>query len=218
MIEEQAKTSGEFTCFVAIDVIKAYDRADQNRSITKIQKIAPAEAHITNFLWTNAVTYINYEGSTICGYCTNYGLRQGAPSSPTIFNLIMKDVMKRLMYYGHGVTIGPFRIPGAAFADDSWLVADNWERAEAAYYAMRDGLAHFGLEANPKKSYCWRIPVYPLEEFGNFGDIFPIRPRIPYSKDYNYLGLNYKLALRKEILWENALSKARRLEATVIRA
>ena len=63
---------------------------------------------------------------------------------------MMKDVIKRLMYYGHGVKIGPHRVPGAAFADDSWLAANSWDKVEATYYAMEEGLAQFGLEANPK--------------------------------------------------------------------
>lgn len=75
------------------------------------------------FLWKDAVTHINFEGSILTVYLTNYGLRQGAPSSPTIFNLLMKDVIKRMMYYEHGIQIGRIRIPGAAFADDSWILA-----------------------------------------------------------------------------------------------
>ena len=51
--------------------------------------------------------------------------RQGAPSSPTIFNLMMKYIIKRLRYYGHGEQIGQLRVLGAAFADDSWLAANN---------------------------------------------------------------------------------------------
>ena len=77
-------------------------------------------------LWKDAVTHINFEGSILTVYLTNYGLRQGAPSSPTIFNLLMKDVVKRMMYYGHGIQIGHYKIPGAAFADDSCFTANSW--------------------------------------------------------------------------------------------
>ena len=98
-----------------------------------------------------------------------------------MFNLLMKDVIKRLMYYGHGIQLGHLKIPGAAFADDSWLVANSWDAVQAAYYTMEEGLAHFGLEANPKKSYCWCIPRWKeVAEFGNFGDLYPLKPRIPY--------------------------------------
>ena len=65
MIEEWAKLSGTHLCFIAIDVIKAYDRADQNRAIKKIQTISPAEAHIIRFLWKDAATQINFEGSQL---------------------------------------------------------------------------------------------------------------------------------------------------------
>ena len=50
--------------FIAIDVIKAYDRADQNRAIKKILR-GPAEAHIIRFLWKDAITQINFEGSQL---------------------------------------------------------------------------------------------------------------------------------------------------------
>ena len=103
---------------------------------------------------------------------------------------MMKDIIKRLMYYGHGIKLGPYRVPGAAFADDSWLVANSWDKVEAAYYTMEEGLAHFGLEANPKKSYCWSIPRWKAsEEFGDFGDLYPIKPRVPYRSEYKYLGV-----------------------------
>ena len=118
-------------------------------------KLCPAEAHIIRLLWEDAVTNINFEGSHISSYTTFFGLRQGAPSSPTIFNLMMKDIMKRLRYYGHGVQIGQQRVPGAAFADDSWLAANSWTEVQEAYYTMKEGLNYFGLEANPQKSYCW---------------------------------------------------------------
>ena len=36
MIEEWAKLSKTFLCFIAIDVKKAYDRADQSRAIQKL--------------------------------------------------------------------------------------------------------------------------------------------------------------------------------------
>ena len=150
---------------------------------------------------------------------TCYGLRQGAPSSPTILNLIMKDIIRRLKYYGHGIQIGSFKVPGAAFADDSWLVADCWDKAQAAYYTMVEGLAYFGLEANPQKSYCWSIPRWKgIEEFGDFGDLYPLTPRIPYASQYKYLGLTYKMQVRREVTLDTAINKAKRLEGTIARA
>ena len=53
----------------------------------------------------------------------------------------MKDIIKRLVYYDHYIKIGSFKVPGAAFADDSWLVANCWDKVQAAYYAMVEGLA-----------------------------------------------------------------------------
>ena len=84
---------------------------------------------------------------------------------------------------------------------------------------MEEGLAHFGLEANAKKSYCWSIPRWKMiEEFGNFGDIFPIQPRVPYRSEYKYLGIKYKPQLRREVSWQASIDKAKRLERVIVKA
>ena len=131
----------------------------------------------------------------------------------------MKDIIMRLRYYNHGVQIGHLKIPGAAFADDSWLAANSWNEVQEAYYTMKEGLDYFGLEANPQKSYCWCIPRWKIiEEIGDFGDLYPLTPRIPYKSQYKYLGLNYKMHLRREVTLETAIAKAKRLEITLTRA
>ena len=75
MIEEWAKLSGKFLCFLAIDVKKAYDRADQSRAIERLANICPAEAHIIAILWGDAITTITFEGKAISKYTTWFGLR-----------------------------------------------------------------------------------------------------------------------------------------------
>ena len=131
----------------------------------------------------------------------------------------MKDVIKRLRWCEHGIQLGHIQIPGAAFADDSWIAESSWHRLEQAYYTMTEGLAQYGLEANPRKSYCWSIPRWKIpEEYGDFGDLYPLQPRIPYRQEYKYLGLSYKMSVRREISWETAISKAKRLESVISKA
>ena len=86
-------------------------------------------------------------------------------------------------------------------------------------HVLAEHLDYFGLEANPQKSYCWCIPRWKtIEEFGDFGDLYPLQPRIPYKSQYKYLGLSYRMNLRREVTMETAIHKAKRIEKTLAAA
>ena len=155
MIQELAKESGKPIFFVSIDLTKAYDKADRGKVLKAIRNWAPREAHIQKFLWKGFRTDLYYGRTKVGRIQTDFGLPQGAPSSPTNFNACMREVMKRLQYEDHGIQVGIYKIPGAAFADDVWVCGYSWEETEAALRSMIESFAGFGLEINFEKSFCW---------------------------------------------------------------
>ena len=57
-----------------------------------------------------------------------------------------------------------------------------------------------------------------IEELGNWNDIFPMKTRIPYSAKYRYLGNDTDTKLEKDVSWESAIRKAKRLEIAMKKA
>ena len=82
---------------------------------------------------------------------------------------------------------------------------------------MMLGLNKFGLTVNQQKSFCWSVPHWQNEdEFDNYNDVYPMFHRIPYRSSYKYLGINTNNAVRRDVSWESAIAKAKRLEGVLI--
>ena len=91
---------------------------NQAKILRTIKPTAPAEAFLLQFLWKGFSTQMFIGRLDIGSISSEYGLPQGAPSSPTLFNEGVRDVLQRMIFEGHGIKVGIYKIPGAAFADD----------------------------------------------------------------------------------------------------
>ena len=84
---------------------------------------------------------------------------------------------------------------------------------------MVEGFGAYGLEINAQKSHCWQVPKWKaIEEWMGYNDIFPMKIRIPYQEKFRYLGNSTNVGVRRDVNWEMAISKAKRLEAAITKA
>ena len=81
------------------------------------------------------------------------GLRQGCPMSPSLFNVYM-DAMMRKVTEGEvgGVMVGSERVVDLDFADDVALLADTWVVMVGMVMRMEEVTQRFGINISAKKS------------------------------------------------------------------
>ena len=81
------------------------------------------------------------------------GLRQGCVMSPSLFNVYM-DAMMRKVTEGEagGVMVGEERVVDLDFADDVALIADTWLVLVAMVMRMEQVTQRFGINISAKKS------------------------------------------------------------------
>ena len=81
------------------------------------------------------------------------GLRQGCVMSPSLFNIYM-DAMMRKVTEGAagGVMVGQERVVDLDFADDVALLADSWLVMVAMVLKMEEVTQKFGINISARKS------------------------------------------------------------------
>ena len=81
------------------------------------------------------------------------GLRQGCVMSPSLFNIYMDAIMRKVTEDGAGgVMVGKERVVDLDFADDVALLADSWMVMAALVMKMEQVTQRFGINISAKKS------------------------------------------------------------------
>ena len=138
-----------------IDLEKAYDSVWRG-GMWQIAKYYGIPAQIVELLknW--------YEGISSCvrleegdgdWFPIRTGLRQGCVLSPSLFNVYMDAIMRKVTEdTAGGVMVGGERVVDLDFADDVALLADSWLVMVSMVMRMEEVTQRFGINISAKKS------------------------------------------------------------------
>ena len=122
---------------------------------------------------------------------------QGSPLSPTIFNLVIDEVLKDLTDYeianNFGFSLSPDlpNLSAIAFADDVTLISKDTNSTRALIDLAENNLASIGLHVNPSKSkliYLHDGTLTPLTIQSTNNLVY--NSLTDKSESIKYLGLN----------------------------
>ncbi|OMJ15819.1 RNA-directed DNA polymerase from mobile element jockey [Smittium culicis] len=117
-------------CFV--DYSKAYDRVPHMALIHKLRSIGIGGKllNVINGMYYDPKIAVRI-GDDISGPSEHqFGVRQGCPASPILFDLYINDIFSRLL--GVDVPGLPNRIPGLLFADNAVVLVDSAENLQTS--------------------------------------------------------------------------------------
>ena len=79
-------------------------------------------------------------------------MRQGSVLSPTLFLIVMDEMLKALSSAGDGVSIAGLYLGSAAYADDIRTLSQTIKAAEVQAEAIMEFTLENGLSANAEKT------------------------------------------------------------------
>ncbi|KAJ4450746.1 hypothetical protein ANN_02176 [Periplaneta americana] len=79
------------------------------------------------------------------------GVRQGCPSSPTLFNIYLEDLVKNCFQNMRKVVVGGRRIKCIRFADDMTLLAEEDTILKDMLLKLNDSCEQYGMKINANK-------------------------------------------------------------------
>ena len=147
------------------------------------------------------------------------GLRQGCVMSPSLFNVYM-DAMMRKVTEGAagGVMVGGERVMDLDFADDVALLADTWVVMVAMVMRMEQVTQRFGINVSAKKSEILYIGrgegdvriedmelrgqrMKQVEEFVYLGSVFTSDGKFAQDIERRRAGATRSFGTLKRRLW-----------------
>ena len=185
------KKNPTFTMF--IDVKKAFDGVFRDGLWIRLW-----EAGVRGKIWrVIKQLYSDVESSvkTGAGYTEWFklhnGVRQGCPLSPTLYNIFIDGLVRKLKSLGLGVQVdGNGRLCCLLYADDIVLIASSQADMEALYAAVEEYGHKWRFELNYRKTMTVEfsgIRAIPTLPAGADEDDF-----ITASSFYKYLGLIFQ--------------------------
>ena len=187
------KLSGSDTFCCYVDFKKAFDSVNRERLWDKLARYGINGP----FLSTLQSLYEEYQCCVeVNGNCTpwfevNNGVKQGCILSPSLFNLYINDLLKKLGRLGFGVHVGcdgrEVGVPALAFADDIALVAPTPNALQSMLTTLEEWCMNNGIAINISKTKImhFRKKRQPCSTF-NF---ICSNSKIEYCSEYKYLGL-----------------------------
>ena len=169
-----------------------------------------------------------YDGSTSCvrmdggegdWFPINTGLRQGCVMSPSLFNIYMDAMMRKVIDGAPGgVTVGNERVTDLDFADDVALMADTWMVLVGMVMSMEQVTQRFGINISAKKSEILYIgrgegnvrtedlqlrgqALKQVEEFIYLGSVFASDGRIIQDIERRRAGATRTFGTLRRRLW-----------------
>lgn len=145
---------------VSIDLKKAFDMVTHDAISRAIKKRG------FPLLFTRYVESLYRDSRTIigCGTLTSTitpsrGVRQGDPLSPTLFNLVMDEILGEIESQGFGYELPnqAGRMFGLAFADDLLLVTSTKATMQCLLNRATPLLGERGLQINTSKSFSMSL-------------------------------------------------------------
>lgn len=148
---------------IALDLRKAFDTVSHH-SIRRALMLKGIDRITTKYIMANydgPKTYIQCENITTSSIELNRGVKQGDPMSPTIFNLVMDELLSRIdARYGLDVADG-HKVACLAYADDLLLLAPGAFEMNRTLETCSNFFDDRGLSLNINKCAAISTNVVP---------------------------------------------------------
>ena len=194
-----AKTSASPLALAFLDIRGAYDNVSQDslqRACVRLGVPQPIRSYLSS-LYKQSRTKLCYGGQIVTDEVeTARGVKQGAPSSCSLFNAVM-DLVTSSTRADMGAEVAKgARVSHLLFADDTVLVANTPELLQLCLEKFTDELEGVGLWLNPSKSSALVIRhtrgKWGVDSGVSIVDRDGIRlPMLGVQDSYKYLGLQF---------------------------
>lgn len=218
-----AKKNKQDCCILILDIEKAYDNVGHEH-ISAVLNSLPVPTvlnnNIQNLIFGNTTHIETSLGKTksieICR-----GVLQGAPLSPTLFNLSINHILDEFSEpnvsetYGYKLDNSLAAINILSFADDTVLVAKDRESALIMYDMISDHFQQIGLRINAAKTKIINISKGQLKS-----EVFICENNeitsINHNETIKYLGVNFQneIVFNKEEIIKSVSNKLEKLAST----
>ena len=151
-----------FMCF--IDLTQAFDRVQLADivPILKKRKLYPDIVRIIIELNTNNHTIIRSANSSLSNMVPmSTGIRQGDSLSPTLFNILMDDIITEVKQVGKGYRMGESEIKAVCYADDVVLMSEEEDNLQRMLYRFEQAASKTNMQISTSKTQCLVISKFP---------------------------------------------------------
>ena len=141
-----------FLCFV--DLKQAFDRVQLNHvvNILKHQEIDSRIVEVIRKLNTQNSTFIKIQNTLSEQVQISKGIRQGDSLSPTLFNLIMDQIIQQVKNKNLGYQMHNTKFNILCYADDAVLMADNENDLQRLLLQFQKTAQTFNMEIHTEKT------------------------------------------------------------------
>lgn len=183
---------------VTLDLRKAFDSVSKHSIAQALRRagVHHRTIEVISDMYDGCTTTIRCAGRSTKSITISRGVKQGDPLSPTLFNLVMDELLC-LIDHQNGLPIGDQRVAAVAYADDLLIMGPSEIEVQHTLNAVLDFLARRGLEINVNKCTALSTGRVPRKKklFVHSKPLFNIHnrpvPCIDISSQFKYLGKNY---------------------------
>lgn len=221
-IKRSWKTKSEAN-IVLLDLAKAFDTVPHSSIARALERqgIHPCLKDTIKDLYKDASTTIKSGNEVTPKITINSGVKQGCPLSPTLFNMLMDELLKDIDELNTGIGITETTKVGImAFADDLVILTDSAPDMEIALRRCAQFFERRNLSVNTSK--CQSLRLLPVKDKKSMKNIERIHryfnqeeiPSITYTTLAKYLGIyinprgNVILQVEKLDEWLERLTEA----------
>ena len=124
LIQEIAKKKGNQLILIFIDLEKAFDSVNQGDIIEllTIRNIPLQIIKLFISIYEHNKTHLSINNENLGEIEIQKGVKQGASTSPLLFNLVIDELIRRLKTIGLGYQVDSVWMGAFAFADDLLLI------------------------------------------------------------------------------------------------
>ncbi len=135
-----------------IDLQKAFDsiRRDQLFGLLTKHQFPISAINLVKMLYQNENSALVLNRNRSNNWSVNKGVRQGASSSPLLFNLFPEELLTRIRTY-EGISFDGVHLNALFYADDLILMADTPEQRQTLLGVMEKWAQDFDLAVNVDK-------------------------------------------------------------------
>ena len=184
LIEKIRNTQDEaFITF--IDYSKAFDSVIHHQLFNVLIEMG-FPRHLVSLiakLYDNQKATIRWNGDHCDFFNIDKGVRQGCILSPHLFSIYTEQLMREADLDNDGVKISGERLSNLRYADDTALLADNFENMCSVLNKVNDAGERSGLKLNAKKT-----KVMHINGKSDPDPIFINGVNLEYVSDMKYLG------------------------------
>lgn len=163
-ITEKIKIQNRDAFFCFIDLEKAFDRV-QRQQIWESMKNRGVDSKLIKAIkstYVNTRNYVRTRNSQSEEFVTHEGLKQGGVLSPTLFNIIMDEILKMYRTKAKRLQVGyrnmrQVTITECAFADDVIICAGSEEDMNTNLKWWAEIINKFNMKMNVKKTKMMHI-------------------------------------------------------------